>query len=232
MADNAAPLIVLTRPQKQSERFAAQVADLAEVQIVPLQEIVPTGTIPDLRPFKALIFTSQNAAHVFGDRSEARDLPVWCVGSRTAEVARELGFETSIVGGNADRLVLDLKAKNPAAPILHLHGRHTRGNVAARLTAAGIPTQAAEIYAQKASHPDTPLGEFGAHRRVIAPLFSPRSAELLAAEIGNAPGDWHFLCLSDAVRDALPENLRPKASVAEDSSAVAMVCLVERYISP
>lgn len=232
MADNAAPLILLTRPQVQSRRFAAKVDSLAEVRIVPLQEIVPSGEVPDLAPYKGLIFSSQNAVTVFADRISRRDIPAWCVGERTAEVARDMGFTAISVGGDAAGLIEALVQRSPEMPLLHPHGRHTRGDIASSLNAAGITARGAEIYDQQAVVPVEPLADLGNSRRVIAPVFSPRSAELLAAQLDDAAQNWTFLCLSNAVRDALPATLRPKASVAKETTARAMVCLVQHHISP
>lgn len=230
MADNARPLILLTRPRAQALRFAAMLGALVDIQISPLQEIVPSGPVPPLNGFRGLIFTSENAVSVLATSTPARDVIAWCVGARTAQAAEEAGFHTQTAGGTADALIEAIVQAAPAAPLLHLHGRHTRGDVAARLTAQGITTQAAEIYDQVAIAPTPPIEPNA--QPIIAPLFSPRSAQLLAPHVDLRATHWHFPCLSEAVRDALPQNFQKHASVAAAKDANAMVSLVKRHISP
>ena len=232
MTDNAAPLILLTRPRVQSERFAAQLQDLAETLILPLQEIVPTGPVPKLNGFEALIFTSENAVRIFAEACARRDLPTWCVGTRTAKTATDLGFLSQEGGGSAEALINAITQAAPSGPLLHLHGRHTRGSVAKHLSERGIRTEAAEIYEQRATDPEQPIAPLGRGCRVIAPLFSPRSAQLLADHVPDDAENWSFPCLSEAVRAALPDTLRQKADVAQETTANAMVCLLKRHISP
>lgn len=232
MADNVSPLILLTRPRAQSERFAKDLAGLAETCIVPLQEIVGTGPVPELGDIRGLIFTSENAVRFFVAGTATRNLTAWCVGQRTAQAAAAAGMRVEVADGSADALVAQIQSASPASPLLHLHGHHTRGDVAARLTVAGVPTRAAELYDQRAINPDPPIAELTRGRQVLAPLFSPRSAQLLAHHVAAEPIAWHFACLSEAVRLALPARLRPMASVAQETSAKAMVKLLEHHISP
>ena len=232
MADNAAPLILLTRPRPQSERFAADLGGLAPVRIIPLQAIVPTAPLPELGGIRGLIFTSENAVRIFAAASDRRDLRAYCVGGRTADTARGLGLEAVAGRGSADALIETIAQAAPHGPLLHLHGRHTRGAVAARLSERGIETRAAEVYDQRAIAPTEPLAPLATGRRVIAPLFSPRSAELLAAQISGAQGPWTLPCLSAAVHAALPECLRDGAPVAAETTSNAMVRLVKQHISP
>ena len=230
MADNAAPLILLTRPRAQSERFAAALAGLAEIRIIPLQAIVPTGDLPQLDGVNGLIFTSENGVRVFAEQSDRRDLPAWCVGAQTARTAQAFGLSARTGGGSSEALIAEIAGEGTGGPLLHLHGEHVRGDIARRLTEHGVPTSSAAIYDQQAIPPEEPIAALALNRMTYAPLFSPRSAELLAAEIGDAPGDWRFPCLSGAVRDALPERLRQVASVAGESTGQAMVSLLRNTI--
>ena len=142
------------------------------------------------------------------------------------------GSTPQLAAGSAAALIEAIAQAAPLGPLLHLHGRHTRGAVAARLSERGIETRAAELYDQRAIPPTEPLAPLAAGRRVIAPLFSPRSAELLAAQIKGAPWQWTLPCLSEAVRAALPEPLCSDAPVAKDATSNAMVGLIKRHIYP
>jgi uroporphyrinogen-III synthase len=229
MSDNAtapAPLVLLTRPRDASERFAAalraQLGPVAVV-IVPLMKIVPTGVIPDLAGVATLIFTSAAGVEVFAGLSARRDLPAWCVGARTADAAQAIGLFAHSAGGDADALVAQIIAAQPQGRLVHLCGVHSRGAVAERLTAAGLPCAAQAIYDQTALGPNDDLTTALAHSGpVFVPLFSPRSAALFASAAGSG-GDIIPVALSDAVRAALPPDLAARALVADSPDAPAMI---------
>jgi uroporphyrinogen-III synthase len=234
MADNPAPLILLIRPRAQPERFAAMLNGLAEVRIIPLMEVIGTGARPDVAAADALIFTSENGVLVFAAICPRRDLPAWCVGDRTAEVAAGLGMAAHSAAGTANDLVAMLTAARPTGRILHLHGLHTRGDVAARLRDAGINAEGLAIYDQRRMRP---APDFGAlltgRRRVMVPLFSPRSARIFAEEAGGEPPPAiRAICLSDAVRAALPPAWQAGAAVCAHPDAPAMISAIGTELSP
>ena len=80
--------------------------------------IVPLGApVRDLRPYRALAFTSANGVRAFAGKSTERNLPAYAVGERTAVALRAAGFTPVIVplsefmraGGGAKCLTLKLK---------------------------------------------------------------------------------------------------------------------------
>ena len=118
------PTILLTRPQAQSEQFAAALRDreLRNVIVIsPLLEILPTGNGEKLDSFEEAIFTSRNAL----DFVPAAQKRAWCVGDKTAEKARALGWDAVSADGNVDDLAAAIVAANPAAPLMHFHGEHS-----------------------------------------------------------------------------------------------------------
>jgi len=231
MSDNVGPAILLTRPSAQSERFAAEIGGLAEVLVEPLQEIVSTGPLPPLDPFVGLIFTSENAVRVYSQMTDQRDLPAWCVGTRTQRRAEEAGLVARAGGGDATSMTRVIVENGESGPFLHLHGHHTRGDIVGTLNKQGVAASGAEIYEQVAIAPNRELAALAATRRIIAPLFSPRSAGLLAAHLGPDVSGWTFLCLSDAVRRELPNHWQHQAFVTERATSRAMVVLLKRHIS-
>ncbi len=233
MPDNPAPLILLTRPRAQSERFATAIGDMADVLIMPLMDIVPTGTRPALDDADGLIFTSENGVHMFAALSPRRDLPAWCVGDRTAEVAAALGMTAHSAAGTADDLLTMLAAIRPTGRILHLHGLHTRGDVAARLRDIGINAEGVAVYDQRRISPAPDLGEVLTEGRlVIVPLFSPRSARIFAEEAGKTPRpSIRLVCLSNAVCQSLPDEWRSCATISAHADANAMVQAIRDELS-
>lgn len=237
MPDNAAALIVLTRPEAQARRFAgicrAEFGDRAAIVTEPLTEIVPVARIPALEGAAALVFTSENAVRVFADMSDRRDLRAYCVGDRTAEAAREVGLQALSAGGAADDLVALILADRPPGPVLHLRGAHARGAVAARLRAGGQEAGEAVIYDQAARVPSCGFASLAqGFSRVIVPLFSPRSASLFAAWAGDAGATARIVCLSPAVREALPAGWSGSITVSPAPNAPALLAEMARHISP
>ena len=236
MSDNAAtiaPLILLTRPKAASVQFADALQKAlgpVAIRIAPLMEIVASGDLPDLDKAGGLIFTSAAGVAVFAAQTGRRDLPAWCVGARTAAAAAAIGLTAQSADGYADALVALLSQAAPQGRLLHLCGTHQRGDVAARLVAAGLAAQAYQIYDQRAVAPDAGFATALAHPGpVIAPLFSPRSATLFAQAAENAP--VIPVALSNAVRDALPQAMAARALIAAQADAPAMIRAVAVAIS-
>jgi len=229
MPDNAAPLILLTRPRAASERFAKLIESrMGDVPVViaPLMEIAPTVTGLSLEGVAALVFTSAAGVEVFGDLTERRNLPAWCVGDRTASAAREIGLKALSAGGNADALIDLIAEARPTGRLLHLHGAHVRGDVAERLTQAGLRAEGRAIYDQTSLQP--PAEFLTLLRRegpVILPLFSPRSAGLVAEAVNGAKvrATLHVIAMSPAVAEAVPSGFAQDVQLADSPDAQAMI---------
>jgi len=215
--------LLLTRPAPQSARFIRELEARIQglrVVISPVLDITPRS-LP-LRPdgYAGLIFTSENGVDAFAAASDLRARPVWCVGTRTADAAQAAGFAQIVSaadgGGDAEALLRLLSEMRPEPPLLHLRGAHARGELAPRLTAAGIPCDAAIIYDQAAR----PLNA-EAHALlaglvpVVVPLFSPRSAALCAEGAVHARAPLHPVAISAAAARAW-QALRPEAPIVAD----------------
>jgi len=225
MADNPAPLILLTRPRQASERYArdleARLGGAIEVVIAPLMEIVTLSEPPDLSAVGGVILTSEVAARMV---SAPQPLTAWCVGDRTARVAAEAGFSARSAGGTAEDLIRLILRHRPEGPLLHLAGRHTRGRIAERLTEAGLPARDVAIYDQQVCPPPEAFQTAMTYQGpVLVPLFSPRSAKIFASATGSAAaGNMRLLAMSDAVRDALPADWQARCAVIAAPRADAM----------
>lgn len=203
---NARPSVLLTRPAKQSGRFAADFAGRFgrdwKVVISPLMAVQPCPLVVDPARFTGLIFTSENGVEAFAAQVAGREWPVWCVGPRTAVVARRAGFTVWQAGGDAASLVKAMQGKGGLW--LHLRGEHTAGAIAQSLNLAGTETCEAVIYRQNAmSITDEGRGLLMADKPVLVPLYSPRSAELFAAEAVGAVAPLWIAAISQAVAERL-----------------------------
>ena len=235
MPDNATPLILLTRPLAQAMRFADQCREAfgekAEILIAPMQEIVLLD-LPPIPPGAALIFTSENGVRAYDAGSDGMGRSAYCVGDRTARVAAEAGLHALSAGGAAGDLVALIRQKHTNAPLIHLHGTHVRGEIAEQLGAAGLNVAGHVVYDQRPlPMTDDALKALTGSRRVIVPLFSPRSATLFAANLpeGACPD---LICISKATKAALPGALHPEAHLADAPTGAAMLKALARQLSP
>lgn len=163
------PLLLLTRPEPAAERFAAQIAHLGlPVVISPVLRIVPVAhDAARVAAARGLVFTSENAVRLAGPGAGR---PAICVGPRTAAVAGAAGFRATAGPGDAERLMPLVQDLGPGW--LHLHGVHR---------ARELPLPGVAVYDQQArALNDAALAALAGDQPVIVPLFSPRSAAIVA----------------------------------------------------
>lgn len=221
------PTIVITRPEAQGLRFADQVrARLGcgvVIELSPLMRIDNTGDLPDLNPVQTLIFTSGNGVSAYLAKTTRRDIPCYCTGEATANAAREAGLKAISCGGTAGDLVTRIVADRIEGPCLHIRGEHGVGNVAERLSEAGILTDQVVLYRQvtqavSASAQAVLQGE----ALVILPLFSPRSARIVFSMVAvSAP--IRVVALSANVAAEVPAPFNEGIVIAERPDAEAML---------
>ena len=166
--------LILTRPKAASlaflDRLGADVPAGLNVILSPLISIESLGQAVDLKGISGVIFSSSNGVAFTGPGA---GLPAYCVGFATTQAAKDAGWDASFCGENADELVERLIHDRPATPLLHLCGRHQRGNIAGRLSQADVPTTALEVYDQRAQ----PLTQdaqqaLAGNTACVLPLFS------------------------------------------------------------
>ncbi|MCV2875895.1 uroporphyrinogen-III synthase [Rhodobacteraceae bacterium XHP0102] len=230
MADNASPIILLTRPRVQSERFAAQIAarygSQVDVALHPLVDICPLDVGLALEGVSALVFTSENGVLAYAALTARRDIPAFCVGRTTARSAREMGMIAHDANGALQDLVaLILKTVPQQARVLHLHGRHQAGNLASALRAQGWDADDLTIYDQRARAPNAAFYHLvRGETPLVVPLFSPRSAQLFFAALPeDAAPKLRMIAISQACFQAIPALYQPHARVLDTPNADAML---------
>ena len=204
--------VLITRPEPGATALARAIGGGI---VSPLMEIVarpvalPGGAEP--------IFTSANGVRAVGSgRGRA-----WCVGDRTAEAARAAGFDAVSAGGDAEALVACVLAAARGAALVHVRGAHARGDVAARLTAAGLTCAETVAYDQ----PERPLtaeaeAALAGDVPLVVPLYSPRGARLLSRHAGNIRAPLDILALSAAVAEAAAPLGRAETAPRPDGAAM------------
>lgn len=207
--------VLITRPLWEAERTAAGVAARGHAPLVdPMLTIRPVPGPPlDLRAVQALLVTSVNGVRAAAARTDRRDLPLYAVGTRTAEAARGAGFAiVEDAGGNASDLaaLIALKADPAAGRLLHVSGREVAVDLAALLGPRGYRVTRIvgyEAVASDALAPETRAALAGGTLAYVL-FFSPRSARTfvtLLRKVGGLADDCagiEALCLSPAVAKA------------------------------
>jgi uroporphyrinogen-III synthase len=224
---NFSATLLLTRPQDASERFASALApDLPQgvrIVISPLLDIVPTGATVSLSGYAGVIFTSGNAIRFAGPPAP---VPAYCVGAQTRQRAEAAGWSAALDEETAEELYAALTKVKPNGPLLHLAGQHRRGALAERLTKAGLPTDECVLYDQR-TVPFTPDARavLAGPAPVIAPLFSPRTAQAFAEQYaGSAP--LYLVAISDAALKPTQDLQVAEACAVAQPTALA----VKRHI--
>lgn len=175
---------LVTRPLDEAPATAAALADRGhEAIIAPVTRIEATGADIPGSAFAGIIATSARAFACLAQRAELhlRNVPVHCVGARTAAAARARGFVVESPGADA-RSLLDAWRRLPeAGPILYLAGRDRKPFIEDELARRGVHIVVAEIYAAVAagSLPDSARAALADGRCDAALAYSRRSAEIL-----------------------------------------------------
>ncbi|MEM6441279.1 MAG: uroporphyrinogen-III synthase [Pseudomonadota bacterium] len=186
MAEAARPGILMTRPEPAASALAARLrAAGADVWVSPLMTLRLRAAFVDVEGAAAAVFTSANGVRGAPQGEALRALPCWCVGEATAEAARASGFSRTRAGpSDAAALAGAMLAGGigPGDRVIHLRGAHGTDGFAEALEAAGVRVDAAEVYAMEpASGLDaSALSALREGRISVAPVYSPRSARLLA----------------------------------------------------
>lgn len=212
-----APLVLLTRPRAGSLDFARALRralgpDLPLlcsplIRIAP--RLAPGAAAGLIGAGEGAVFTSAQGVRAFrraGGRGAGR--PAFAVGAQTAQAARAAGFDVANAPppGDAETLLVQLLAQPDLPPLVHLRGEVTRGDLAARLEAAGRPCREVLAYAQlpQPLRPGAQAALQGT-RPIVLPLFSPRTAALFAREaarLGPVRAPLRVAAFSPAVAEA------------------------------
>ena len=202
--------VLVTRPLEDAERTAAELkARGHEAILAPLMDIrFRSGPLLTLDGVQAILVTSANGIRALAVRSKQRDLPIFAVGPQSAEAARNAGFaDVKSANGDATALAEAVKgwARPEAGPLFHAAGAETKGDLAARLSAAGFQVESEVLYEAVPAEtlpPDAESALAGGEAEAVL-LYSPRSARifvacLMRAGLAESARRLTALCISDA----------------------------------
>src|SRR5262245_6101521 len=224
--------IVVTRPRADGERTATVLEAFGhEVLVTPLIRIEPVAATL-AGTWSAIVITSANALQAAA-APEFKSLPVFAIGLRTAEDARQAGFAT-VNAANGDmkdlvRLITE-RSSGARAPLLYLAGEDRAGDLVAELATRGIRAEMKVVYRAIAEPFPPVLAAALEAGDVDAVLhFSRRSAELFiqgarASGVAGAAEDVRHLCLSVQVAEPLAGASR--VAIASRPEEAALISLL------
>lgn len=233
--------LLLTRAAEDAARTRAKLeASGHAVLVSPVLEIIGTGAAWPQGVVDALLATSGHAFAVWRDAGspavEARRLmPLFLVGARTAEVAREHGFlGAAVVMANATALALGLEqlAHGPKR-VVYLAGRERKPDIEKALDVVGHSTEILEVYEARAATAISPETADALRAKKLDGVlhFSRRSA-MLFRELAQSQGldidpVTHF-CLSEDVAAPLREDGRATIKIAEAPNEAALLARLDQ----
>lgn len=225
--------LLLTRPEAASRRFEEDMRPRlgpdVTVIVSPLIAIAARPEIPDFAGIKGLIFTSANGVRALNGRLP--DLPIYAVGAMTGAAIEAEGRFPSAVFQDADALVRGVTELEPASPLLHIRGQYAQGDVAARLTDAGIPVREHVAYDQPAlPFAKLALQALNGSAPVVAPVFSARTAKEFVAQ-GPFSAPLFLGAISQPVAQELQALHPERLVVAETPDGPGMADATARLVA-
>lgn len=230
----SAPRVLVTR----SEPGASQTAErLKAAGYIPIVESVfaiepIAATIP---AFDALAFTSANGVREFAKLSPRRDIPVFCVGARTADEALYVGFgnvasadgDVEALGGLIeDRLSTSMR-------VLHAGNEEARGDLTGRLRTAGFAADFVAIFrAAPASAPGPALRAHldGKQAFDAVLIHSPRGAAILAHFANGSQAALNVAAISPAAVAPLAA-IAGRTEIASRPDEQSLLAALARLVS-
>lgn len=177
--------ILLTRPLndtielEKSLQLPVLKAPLLHIELI-LQENKLIAT-----DYNNLIVTSARSLRLFSEINTFLKKPIWCVGAKTARLAKDLGFETIYAAENSATELCQLilfKTTSQSEKFLHIGGECLHYDITKKLREEGYQADKITLYKTipvERFETDV-LNAFLDHRIAMIPIFSHKTAEALA----------------------------------------------------
>jgi uroporphyrinogen-III synthase len=232
--------LVVTRPQFDGERTAAALRAAGhEVLLAPLMRVEPVAA--DLSGnWGAMVITSANAPAAIADNPERTTLitrPVFAVGRRSADAARQAGFADVTSAGGDVRDLVQLIAEQHAdakAPLLYLAGEDRAADLIGELAVHGVAAEMRIVYrAVTAPFPPELIDAFKAQAVDGVLHFSKRSADnfvsgAVDAGLADAALAVRHYCLSEQVAGPLAAAGAARIAIAARPQEAALIELLQQ----
>ena len=232
--------ILVTRPEIDQQQTIASLDRLGMEAIAsPVIEIVPLSFSLPCEEWQAVIVTSRNALRMLSSQTigALKHIPLYCVGEKTAELARNLGFEVvASVAPDVASLENDLLSSLNAGSgsLLYLAGAVRSGRLFETLQERGYTACLQQVYESRARKALSTEAVDAIKKNELDGilLYSQRSCRLFLGLIEKSGlcdhlHDVIFYCLSPAV--ALPlEGLGYPLVVAHAPNEKSLLACVQR----
>jgi uroporphyrinogen-III synthase len=229
--------VLVTRPLPGGERTAAALRGKGhEVLLAPLMQVRPIPAVI-AGNWSAVIITSANALRVLSAAQLAPllKLPLYAVGERSADAARDAGFNNiRSAQGDAGALIrlIDERYANETSPHLYLAGADRAADIEGALAAKGIKVVTVEVYrTMTTGFPPELIAAFAQGKLATVLHFSQRSAEnfvigaRMAGLVTQALALQH-LCLSAQVTEPLTAAGAQNVAVARRPDEASLLALL------
>lgn len=230
--------VLVTRPLPDGERTAATLRGRGyDVLVAPLMQVKPIAA--DLTGERsAVIISSANALRALDARqvSSLLKLPLFAVGQRSADAAREAGFkDVHSANGDAGDLIRLVAASHSdqAATYLYLAGEDRAADLEDELANRGLRVRTVTVYRNVTLNYPTELAQALGKRKIDGVLhFSRRSAEnymngAKAAGLEQMAQAAQHFCLSDQVAEPLrAAGVVDQITVAREPNEAALLALL------
>ncbi len=225
--------MLLTRLREESFASAVRLRrrgwSVVRAPLLSLEALPAPDFAEKLEQKPALVVTSKSAlrtlsrTHAFKSSSKSSFSPlqrsaigalsIYAVGEESAAFAKRIGFASvRAAQGTLASLIEEIRQHHPpGAPVLHLCGRHRRGNLVESLRKMGYPACRSVLY-EAVSARKLPVSAYNIllpamHPSLYASLFySPRTADIFATLYAQTFGEpsmlracLRFFCLAPSI---------------------------------
>jgi uroporphyrinogen-III synthase len=229
--------VLVTRPLQDAQETAHLLEEIGHSAIIaPLLEMrFFDGTPLSLDGVQAILATSANGVRAIARRTDERAIPVFAVGTQTAETAKSAGF-TNVKNADGDAEVLAKATMQWASPkegfLLHASGKDTEGKLEADLARAGFSVRRETLYEATAMEqlPTEAVEALEASSLDAVLFFSPRSAKIFCdcvsrAGLGETARRLIACCISARAAQALTMSFQAVRIAEHPDQAALLRCL-------
>lgn len=239
--------VLVTRPEPDNATTADALRQRGyDVLLAPILqfEALPIRHDDDVK-YGGVIVTSSNALRAVRSHplsGQLIELPLFAVGNRTADAARNIGF-ANVLSADGDvtalrKLVTDtIPRRQRRTPLLYLSGSDIAADIVSGLANDGITATPLTVYRMIPVNdlPDQVRTAFAGDAIEAVLHYSPRSAAAFVAAIRGAALEIAGLavlqiCISEAVARVLREAGATRLVVAENPREAAMLDALQRSL--
>lgn len=217
----------VTRTRPGADATAERLRALGHDPVVaPVLAVQPIEAAVDLAGADALAFTSRNGVDAFAALAKGgRNLPVFAVGSATAEAARARGFsDVQSADGDVATLAALIATAAPGA-VLHPAARDPAGDLAGLLRERGVKARTVAVYDTVPVEPAEAVAQLASLDAVL--VHSPKAARRLAGLVAPGKAAPLFACISEAAAAPLRSAGHEKVRSAPFPDEAALLKLLQ-----